>query len=133
MIGRVLDWFGGFGIVKPLIALVVALFAAATLFYYQADAAKARAERFKAENAVLQSTIDAELVKRKSLALQVSETAKRLEAERASSVALQQEFLTLQDINADLDAEAESLADELRRKEREAGNAVRTFDTRGIR
>ena len=128
-----IGWFTNIGIVKPLAALAGVLFIAASLFYYQAQSAKARIETLQVENAALTQSLADSRTKHQSLANEVVNAGKRLKAEIESSAAIQRELLIQLDINADLDAEVSQQADLLRQQEREAGNAVRTFDTRGIR
>lgn len=125
-----LNFLSGMSITKLLIALVAVLFAAASLFYYQADAAKARASKFKIERDAAYQKVGEEQGKRRSLAAAVLDRDRKLksifDASEAEAIALmeKQRFLRQQS------AISMSAADEQRKQEGVKDEPL--FDTLGI-
>lgn len=132
MFGRLLSFFGGLGLVQNLvIALVVLLFGAASLFYYQADVARERAAKFKIERDAAYQKVSEEQSKRRSLADAVIERDKQLKAIFQASEAEEIALMEKQRFQRQQSAISMKEADEQREQEGAKDEAL--FDTLGIR
>ncbi len=130
MISGILGRFAGFPLTKVLVGFSAALIIAVAILWSYAQSASERASRYKVERDVLRSSLDNEIIKRKSLAERVLDTGQRLQAEERTSFMLQQELHLKLDENEALAAAAKAAADAQRKLEEGDGNA--TFDSRGI-